>query len=98
VATATAWVDDLQIASSDDVILLEGQAYFPLEAVTVGVLTPSRQKSLCVWKGVASYYTVTVGDQHLAGAAWSYLHPSPLARRIRGRVAFWRGVRVEVVR
>lgn len=97
-ATATAWVDDVQIASSDDVILIEGHAYFPREAVAEGVLTPSRQKSLCVWKGVASYYAVTVGEQQLAGAAWSYLHPSPLARRIRGRVAFWRGVRVEVVR
>jgi uncharacterized protein (DUF427 family) len=27
-------------------------------------------------------------------AAWTYHRPSPLARRIKGRYAFWRGVEV----
>jgi len=30
-------------------------------------------------------------------AAWFYPHPSPLARKIKGRVAFWQGVRIESV-
>ena len=29
------------------------------------------------------------------GAAWYYPHPSPLARKIKGHVAFWNGVRIE---
>jgi len=31
-------------------------------------------------------------------AAWYYPSPSPLARRIKDRVAFWHRVRVESVR
>jgi hypothetical protein len=58
-------------------------------------LIASGSKSLCPWKGLASYYTVTAGDEVNPDAAWYYPHPSPLARRIKNHVAFWRGVRVE---
>lgn len=94
--SATAWVGDTLIASSDDVIVVEGFAYFPAVAVEPGVLTPTANKSLCLWKGVASYYKVTVGDVSLRSAAWTYRHPSPLARRVKNRVAFWREVEVRV--
>ncbi len=94
--SATAWVGDTLIASSDDVIIVEGFAYFPPEAITAGVLAPSRNKSLCVWKGVASYYWVTVDGLRQQSAAWTYHHPSPLARRIKNRVAFWKGVEVRI--
>jgi uncharacterized protein (DUF427 family) len=57
----------------------------------------SRSHSLCPWKGVASYHTVTVDGLSNRDAAWFYPHPSPLARRIKNRVAFWHGVRVETV-
>ncbi len=30
-------------------------------------------------------------------AAWTYRHPSPLARRIKNHVAFWNGVEVRAV-
>jgi uncharacterized protein (DUF427 family) len=46
---------------------------------------------------VASYYDVVVGDKVNPDAAWYYPDPSPAAERIEGRVAFWRGVKVEQV-
>ncbi|MGI8867356.1 MAG: DUF427 domain-containing protein [Mycobacteriales bacterium] len=85
------------IADSDDVVLLEGNVYFPLAAVRGDVLRRSRAKSLCFWKGIASYYTVEVGGARTRAAAWTYRHPSPLARSIKDRVAFWGGVQVSAV-
>lgn len=82
------------IASSDATVVVEGNHYFPAEAVHDEFLTPSRMKSVCPWKGVASYYTVEVGGVRDANAAWTYRHPSPLARRIKNHVAFWGDVRV----
>ena len=68
---------------------VEGNHYFPLDAVTPGVLTPTATRSLCFWKGVAGYFTVEVDGVAERDAAWTYRHPSPFARRIKGRVAFW---------
>ena len=85
------------LAESDDVVRLEGTLYFPAEAVNREHLVESNSHTVCPWKGLASYYTVVVGDRVNPDAAWHYPHPSPLARKIRNRVAFWRGVRVEHV-
>jgi uncharacterized protein (DUF427 family) len=85
------------IAESDDVVLLEGNVYFPPDALLDGRLEPTRTRSLCFWKGVARYYDVTADGMVNRRAAWTYPHPSPLARRIKHRVAFWRGVRVDAV-
>lgn len=102
-ATASAWVGEQRVAASEDVLTVEGNAYFPLTAVTDGVLTRSKTWTVCPWKGVARYYNLTVpgtggsvgtGAFELPDAAWSYLHPLPLARRVKGRVAFWGGVDV----
>ena len=82
------------IAHSDATVVVEGNHYFPAEAVHDEFLTRSRMKSLCPWKGVASYYTVEVDGVRDANAAWTYRHPSPLARRIKNHVAFWGDVRV----
>ncbi len=94
-ASASARVGTTQVATSDDVVTVEGNAYFPLSSVADGVLHPSRTTSLCFWKGVASYYDVHVDDQVVPDGAFTYRHPSPLARRIKGRVAFWNGIEVD---
>ncbi len=73
---------------------LEGKVYFPPESVGWDYLQPTRMKSLCFWKGVASYYTVRVEGIEDRNAAWTYRHPSLLARRIKNHVAFWNGVEV----
>ncbi len=82
------------IARSDHTIYLEGNHYFPPDAVNPDYLRSSRAKSLCPWKGIASYYSVEVDDATGRNAAWTYRHPSPLARKIKNHVAFWGAVEV----
>jgi uncharacterized protein (DUF427 family) len=87
---ATATWNGTVIAQSDDTVVVEGNHYFPLGAVTPGVLSESSHTSVCPWKGTASYYDVVVGGDRNANAAWYY----PTAKEISGRVAFWKGVTV----
>jgi len=85
------------LADSDDTVVVEGNHYFPHESVNWQYFTPSRTHTLCPWKGVASYHTVEVDGVSNPDAAWFYPHPSPLARRVKNRVAFWNGVGVAAV-
>lgn len=89
-----AVLGDRVIAQSSDVVLLEGNVYFPRAAVHDEFLRRTRSKSLCLWKGVASYYTVEADGVDERNAAWTYRHPSPLARKIKDHVAFWGAVEV----
>jgi uncharacterized protein (DUF427 family) len=83
------------LAESDDVEIVEGNVYFPPDAVRPEFLKPSDTHTVCWWKGTASYYTVVVDGQENPDAAWYYPEASEQARAIEGRVAFWRGVTVE---
>jgi len=76
------------IARSEATVMVEGNHYFPPESIRSGFLVRSRAKSLCPGKGIASYYTVAVDEVQGRNAAWTYRHPSPLARRIKNHVAF----------
>ena len=82
------------IAESDDCVIVEGNCYFPREAVREGVLRDSDTHTVCGWKGIASYYHVEVGGQTNRDAAWYYPEPKDAAKQIQGRVAFWKGVQV----
>lgn len=82
------------LAESDETVVVEGNHYFPPDAVRWERLRPSGTRTTCPWKGVASYHTAVVDGRENPDAAWTYLDPKPEAERIRGRVAFWRGVRV----
>lgn len=82
------------IAESDQTILLEGNHYFPPEAVRQEYLVPSDTHTTCPWKGVASYYHLQVGDQINRDAAWYYPEPKEAAKQIKGYIAFWKGVQV----
>ncbi len=82
------------IAQSDDTVVVEGNHYFPADAVIDGVLKPSDTKSTCPWKGTASYHSVVVAGQENRDAAWYYPEPTDAAREIKGRIAFWKGVTV----
>lgn len=82
------------LAESDDTVVVEGNHYFPPGALKKELFKPSRTTSVCPWKGTASYFSVEVDGKVNADAAWYYPEPSPEAEKIRGRVAFWRGVEV----
>lgn len=84
------------IAESDEIINVEGNAYFPLESVNKEFLRESDSQTVCHWKGTASYFSLQVDGESNEDAAWFYPEPRPLADGIKGRVAFWKGV--EVVR
>lgn len=83
------------IAESDDTVVVEGNHYFPLDSVRADVLKRSGTHTHCPWKGEASYYSLSVGGADNPDAAWYYAEPKAAAAQIKGRVAFWRGVRVE---
>lgn len=85
------------VADSDDTVVIEGNHYFPAESLRSEHFTGSATHTVCPWKGVASYYTVTVDGVSDPDAAWFYPDPSSAASAIKDRVAFWQGVRVESV-
>lgn len=89
-----AW-NGVVIAESDDTVVVEGNHYFPLDSVDEQYLAPSSTRTLCPWKGIARYRTVTVAGMSSPDGAWYYPKPFPLARKVKGRVAFWNGVIVE---
>jgi uncharacterized protein (DUF427 family) len=95
-AARATW-NGVTLAESDRVVMLEGNAYFPAEDVNHQHLVESTTSTVCPWKGVARYYTVMAGGEVNPDAAWHYPNPSPLARRIKGHVAFWRSVQVETI-
>lgn len=82
------------LAESDDTILVEGNHYFPPNSVRRGFFKESNTHTLCGWKGMASYYSVTVNDKTNKDCAWYYPDPTDAAKKIKDYVAFWNGVKV----
>jgi uncharacterized protein (DUF427 family) len=83
------------IAESADTIVVEGNHYFPADAIKSEYFVTSDHTSVCSWKGTASYHSVVVDGQENTNAAWFYPSPKDAASNIAGRVAFWKGVKVE---
>jgi uncharacterized protein (DUF427 family) len=82
------------LAEAAHTVRVEGNHYFPPESLNREFLRESATRTVCPWKGVAHYYTVEVDGVRNPDAAWFYAKPSPLARRIKDHVAFWRGVEI----
>jgi uncharacterized protein (DUF427 family) len=83
------------LAESDDTVVVEGNHYFPVESLRREHFRPSDTHTTCGWKGVASYYDVVLGNEVNKDAAWFYPDPKEAAKNIKGRVAFWKGVKIE---
>ncbi len=86
--------NDVVVAESDACQIVEGNYYFPPDAVNRAHLRPSSHQTKCPWKGTASYYDVVVDGKVNCKAAWYYPQPKDAARHLRDYVAFWHGVRV----
>lgn len=82
------------VAQSERTVVVEGNHYFPPDSIDHRYLKRSAMRSLCPWKGIANYYSIEVGDEKQRNAAWTYRHPLPWVRKIRGHVAFWGEVEV----
>lgn len=82
------------LAESDYIVKVDGNAYFPMESIKKEFFKESNSQTLCPWKGRASYMSVTVNGKTNTDCAWYYPKPSFLAKKIKGRIAFWNGVDV----
>lgn len=83
------------IAESDTTEVVEGNVYFPESSLKREYFRSSSTTSTCPWKGQARYMSLYIDGQDNPDAAWYYPDPKPAARKIKGFVAFWRGVEVE---
>jgi uncharacterized protein (DUF427 family) len=84
------------IAESDDIVEVESNAYFPMDALKDEFFAKNAEVTThCPWKGDASYFDVTVDGKTADYAAWYYPDPKEAANNLKDRVAFWRGVTVE---
>ncbi len=82
------------IAQSDDLVVVEGNQYFPMDSLNREYVTFSNHKTTCPWKGQASYLSLLVNGELNTDAAWYYADPKPAAEEIKDRVAFWKGVAI----
>ena len=92
---AKAIFNNKVIAESDTYEVVEGNIYFPKEAIKSEFFKESNYKSFCFWKGEASYYTVEVDGIESKDSAWYYPEPKEAALNIKYHVAFWKDVIVD---
>jgi uncharacterized protein (DUF427 family) len=63
--------------------------YIPMDDVRRDLLVPSQSSSRCPYKGIASYWSVRVGETTFPDLIWSYRDPIPECPKIRGLVCFF---------
>lgn len=71
------------VAESQDIVTVEGNAYFPAEALRRDLIKPSSHTSVCPWKGTAHHYTLEVDGKTNPDAVWYYDQPKQAAENIR---------------
>lgn len=87
------WKNTL-IAESDDIKMIEGNAYFPFSSLNESLVEESDTTSTCPWKGEARYLNLVVEGEKNKDAAWYYPEPKKEASAVQNRVAFWKGVQI----
>lgn len=80
------------VAESDRTQTLDGNVYFPESSLKREYFRPSTTTSTDPNKGLARYMNLVIDGQDNQDAAWYYPDPKPIARKLKGYVAFWRGV------
>lgn len=65
--------------------------YIPQKDIKIGYLSKTTRKTVCEYKGTASYWTINVNGKEAIGAAWSYPNPSKGFEAIKDHVAFYPG-------
>jgi uncharacterized protein (DUF427 family) len=91
---AKAFWNNAIIAESERCVIVEGNHYFPPDAVRREYLRPSDKHTTCGWKGVASYFDAVVDGETNKDAAWHYPDTKPAADNVKGYIAFWGGVKI----
>ena len=83
------------IAETEKTVRVEGNHYFPPEAIKKEYFKSSQHHTVCPWKGTASYYDVVVNGKTYRNGAWYYPNTSKAASPIKDHVAFYGGVTIE---
>ena len=65
------------------------QVYVPLDDVRAELIQPTDHHTYCPFKGTASYWTVTAGDQVTENAIWAYPEPNEESRWLLGYAGFY---------
>ena len=63
--------------------------YIPEKDIDLSKLEKGDGKSLCEWKGLASYYNIIVGEIIVMNAGWKYENPFEGYKEIRDYIAFY---------
>jgi uncharacterized protein (DUF427 family) len=63
--------------------------YIPREDVRMDLLTPTAHTSRCPYKGIARYWSVTVGGRTVDNIVWSYPNPIPENPKIKDLLCFF---------
>ncbi len=63
--------------------------YIPKEDFLPGTLSQATGQTFCEWKGVATYWTITLNGKSAEKAAWSYESPTPAFLQIQGYIAVY---------
>lgn len=63
--------------------------YIPPEDVSMEYFTPTKRKTMCEFKGAASYFTIEVNGKVAQNAAWAYNTPTPSFSVIKGYLSFY---------
>ena len=63
--------------------------YIPKGDCRMDLLTPTKRRTICEFKGPAAYYTLTVGDRHAVNAVWEYPQPTPAFQPIKDHLCFY---------
>ena len=78
------------LAESDRTVVVEGNHYFPPEALRAEYFRPSDTHTECGWKGTASYYSVKLPDGEVAkDVIWYYDDPLVAVGDIQGLLCFF---------
>jgi uncharacterized protein (DUF427 family) len=76
--------NDVVLAASDSTVVVEGNHYFPRDSIKEDYFRANDLRTVCGWKGEASYYDIVVDDQVNDGAAWTYADTLEATKNIEG--------------
>ncbi|SDR87518.1 Nucleotidyltransferase [Paraoerskovia marina] len=86
--------NDVVVAESEATVVVEGNHYFPPEAVRWDLLESSSTRTTCPWKGEAHYWSLAGAGPDGVDSVWAYPEPKDAAAEISGHAAFGSGFRV----
>ena len=89
-----AEVSGIVVADSHSVMVMNETRlppayYFPRQDVRMDLMTATQHRTICPFKGNASYWSLAVGAGRIDNLLWSYEDPLPEASQVKDYVAFY---------